>query len=113
VKRRIRAAEAGEVASFDEATVAEADLIVSSSFQAPRVAASLAKTLAKTPKQGVLFLDANAISPITAEEIDRMLKTAGVSLRMAVSSAGRQAGKGGYLRLGSGGRKIKGLEGFD
>src|SRR5512134_1467992 len=69
-----RAAEAGvKVLPSMKQLVAEADLIVSIvvPFAAPRVAASLAKTLLKTPKQGVLFLDANAISPITAEEIDR------------------------------------------
>lgn len=53
----------------------ESDLIVSLvvPLAAKRVAAKVAKALAKLDKKDLLYLDANAISPMTAGEIARLL----------------------------------------
>ena len=112
-----RAAEAGvKVLPSMKQLVAEADLIVSIvvPFAAPRVAASLAKTLLKTPKQGVLFLDANAISPITAELIDRVLKPVGVSFvdGCIIGGATKLEERAVIYVSGPEAEKIKGLEAF-
>jgi 3-hydroxyisobutyrate dehydrogenase-like beta-hydroxyacid dehydrogenase len=96
--------------------VSEADLIVSIVIPsaAPRVAASVAKTLGKTPKQGVLFVDANAISPITAEQIDRTFKPAGVSFvdGCIIGSATRLEDRAIVYVSGPEAETIKGLEAF-
>jgi 3-hydroxyisobutyrate dehydrogenase-like beta-hydroxyacid dehydrogenase len=59
------------------------------------VAAKVAKAVAKTGRQGLLFLDANAISPMTADAIAAVLKPAGVSFvdGCIIGSAARM-GKG-------------------
>lgn len=61
--------------------VQEAELIVSIvvPFAALKVAATVAEAAAKAGRRDVLFLDANAISPMTADEIAKILKPAGVS----------------------------------
>jgi len=111
-----RAAEAGvRLVPTMKQLVAESDLIVSIvvPFAAPRVAASLAKTLAQTPKPGVLFLDANAISPITAQEIDRMLKPAGVSfVDGCIIGGASKLGRAVIYVSGPEAEKIEGLEAF-
>ena len=111
-----RAAEAGvKLVPTMKQLVAESDLIVSIvvPFAAPRVAASLAKTLAQTPKRGVLFLDANAISPITAQEIDRMLKPVGVSfVDGCIIGGASKLGRAVIYVSGPEAEKIKGLEAF-
>jgi 3-hydroxyisobutyrate dehydrogenase-like beta-hydroxyacid dehydrogenase len=58
----------------------EADLIVSIvvPFAAKRVAAKVAKAAANSGRQNLLFLDANAISPMTAMAIGRVLAPSGV-----------------------------------
>ena len=77
--------------------VKEAELIVSIVVPsaAKRVAAKVAKAVAKTGRQGLLFLDANAISPMTADAIAAVLKPAGVSFvdGCIIGSAARM-GKG-------------------
>ncbi len=60
--------------------VTDADLIVSIVIPsaAKRVATKVAQALAKSKREDLLYLDANAISPMTAEEIGRILAQAGV-----------------------------------
>jgi len=60
--------------------VDDADLIVSIVVPsaAKRVAAKVAKAAARSGRKDILYLDANAISPMTADEIDAILKPAGV-----------------------------------
>lgn len=55
--------------------VEQADLIVSIvvPFAATRVASKVAEAVAQTGRKNLLFLDANAISPMTADEIARIL----------------------------------------
>jgi 3-hydroxyisobutyrate dehydrogenase-like beta-hydroxyacid dehydrogenase len=60
--------------------VASVDLIVSIvvPFAAKRVAAKVAKAAAKRQRRDLLYLDANAISPMTAGEIGTVLSRSGV-----------------------------------
>jgi 3-hydroxyisobutyrate dehydrogenase-like beta-hydroxyacid dehydrogenase len=75
---RKRAENAGARAVSMEKLVTDADLIVSVvvPFAAKRVASKVAKALLKTGKEGALYLDANAISPMTAREIAELLAPA-------------------------------------
>ncbi len=61
--------------------VQEADLIVSIvvPFAAKRVASKVGKAAAKSGRKDLLYLDANAISPMTANEIGTILTPVGVS----------------------------------
>jgi 3-hydroxyisobutyrate dehydrogenase-like beta-hydroxyacid dehydrogenase len=61
------------------ALLAESDLVVSVvvPLAAKRVASQVARSLAKLDKRDLLYLDANAISPMTAREIDQILSPAG------------------------------------
>src|SRR5918992_4928781 len=61
--------------------VQEADLIVSIvvPFAANRVASKVAEEAAKSGRQDLLYLDANAISPMTADEIGKILTQSGVN----------------------------------
>lgn len=61
--------------------VKEAELIVSIVVPsaAKRVAAKVAKAVVKSGRNELLYLDANAISPMTADAIAAVLKPAGVS----------------------------------
>jgi 3-hydroxyisobutyrate dehydrogenase-like beta-hydroxyacid dehydrogenase len=63
------------------ALVREADLIVSIvvPFAAKRVAAKVAKAVMKSGRKDLLYLDANAISPMTADDIAKTLIPAGVN----------------------------------
>ena len=60
--------------------VKESDLIVSIVVPsaAKRVASNVAKAVKKTGRKDLLFLDANAISPMTADEIGKILEPCGV-----------------------------------
>lgn len=60
----------------------QSDLVVSVvvPLAAKRVASRVAKSLAKVNKKGLLYLDANAISPMAAQEIQQMLSPAGATL---------------------------------
>jgi len=79
---RKRAENAGvkSVASMKN-LVSEAELIVSIviPFAAKRVAAKVAKAAIKAGRKDLLFLDANAISPMTADAIAKTLIPAGVN----------------------------------
>jgi 3-hydroxyisobutyrate dehydrogenase-like beta-hydroxyacid dehydrogenase len=61
--------------------VQDADLIVSIvvPFAAKRVANKVAKATAKSGRKDLLYLDANAISPMTAAEIGKILQPSGVN----------------------------------
>jgi 3-hydroxyisobutyrate dehydrogenase-like beta-hydroxyacid dehydrogenase len=61
--------------------VQEADLIVSIvvPFAAKRVASKVGKSAAKSGRKDLLYLDANAISPMTANEIGTILTPVGVN----------------------------------
>jgi L-threonate 2-dehydrogenase len=61
--------------------VREVDLIVSIvvPFAAKRVAAKVANAVIKSGRKDLLYLDANAISPMTADEIAKILIPAGVN----------------------------------
>jgi 3-hydroxyisobutyrate dehydrogenase-like beta-hydroxyacid dehydrogenase len=61
--------------------VKDADLIVSIvvPFAAKRVANKVAQATAKSGRKDLLYLDANAISPMTADEIGKMLQPSGVN----------------------------------
>jgi 3-hydroxyisobutyrate dehydrogenase-like beta-hydroxyacid dehydrogenase len=63
-----------------EHLVRDAELIVSIVVPsaAKRVAARVAKAAAKTGRKDLLYLDANAISPMTADEIHEVLSESGV-----------------------------------
>jgi len=78
---RKRAENAGvtSVASMN-ALVKQTELIVSIvvPFAAKKVAAKVAKAAAKAGRKDLLYLDANAISPMTADEISSVLTPAGV-----------------------------------
>ena len=79
---RKRAENAGvkSVASMKN-LVSEAELIVSIviPFAAKRVAAKVAKAAIKAGRKDLVFLDANAISPMTADAIAKTLIPAGVN----------------------------------
>jgi len=96
--------------------VKEAELIVSIVVPsaAKRVAAKVAKAVAKTGRQGLLFLDANAISPMTADAIAAVLKPAGVSFvdGCIIGSAARM-GKGTIVYVsGPEAQRLQALEAF-
>jgi 3-hydroxyisobutyrate dehydrogenase-like beta-hydroxyacid dehydrogenase len=61
--------------------VKDADLIVSIVVPsaAKRVATQVAKAAAKSERGNLLYLDANAISPMTADQIGKVLEPSGVS----------------------------------
>jgi 3-hydroxyisobutyrate dehydrogenase-like beta-hydroxyacid dehydrogenase len=77
---RQRAANAGvtSVASLAQ-LCRDADLIVSIVVPsaAPRIAAKIAKAAAKAGRKDLLYLDANAISPMTAEKINTVMTESG------------------------------------
>jgi 3-hydroxyisobutyrate dehydrogenase-like beta-hydroxyacid dehydrogenase len=64
-----------------ESLVKDADLIVSIvvPFAAKRVANKVAKATAKSGRKDLLYLDANAISPMTADQIGKILQPSGVN----------------------------------
>jgi 3-hydroxyisobutyrate dehydrogenase-like beta-hydroxyacid dehydrogenase len=77
--------------------VRQSDLIVSIVVPsaATRVAAKVAEAAGSAGRKDVLFLDANAISPMTADEIARILKPAGVNfVDGCIIGAAARMGKG-------------------
>jgi len=77
--------------------VNDAELIVSIVVPsaAKRVAAKVAKAVAKTGRKELLYLDANAISPMTADAIAAVLKPAGVGfVDGCIIGAAARMGKG-------------------
>lgn len=79
---RKRAENAGAISSPSmQRLVQDADLVVSIVVPsaAVRVASKVAKAVSKTGRKDLLFLDANAISPMTAAKIDSILTPTGVN----------------------------------
>jgi len=96
--------------------VNDAELIVSIvvPFAAKRVAAKVAKAVAKTGRKELLYLDANAISPMTADAIAAVLTPAGVGFvdGCIIGSAARM-GKGTIVYVsGPQAQRLQALEAF-
>jgi len=82
--------------------VEQSDLIVSVvvPFAARRVAAKVSKALLRAGKQGCLYLDANAISPMTAEGIGEILAPAQASfVDGCIIGSAAKVGKGTLVYL--------------
>jgi 3-hydroxyisobutyrate dehydrogenase-like beta-hydroxyacid dehydrogenase len=115
---RKRTANAGvkSMASMN-ALVKEAELIVSIvvPFAAKKVAAKVAKAAAKVGRKDLLYLDANAISPMTADAINSILTPAGVNFidGCIIGSASRM-GKGTIVYVsGPQAARMQELEAFN
>ena len=115
---RKRAGNAG-VASVPSmnALVQEAELIVSIVVPsaAKKVATHVAKAVRKTGRKDLLYCDANAISPMTADAIAKVLTPAGVNFvdGCIIGSASRM-GKGTIVYLsGPQAERLRGLEAFN
>ena len=96
--------------------VKDAELIVSIVVPsaAKRVAAKVAKAAAKSGREDLLYLDANAISPMTADAIAAVLKPAGVNFvdGCIIGSAARM-GKGTIVYVsGPQAQRLQALEAF-
>ena len=115
---RKRAGNAG-VTSLPSMTalVREAELIVSIvvPFAAKRVAAKVAKAVLKAGRQDLLFLDANAISPMTADDITKTLVPAGVKfVDGCIIGAAAKMGKGSVVYVsGPDAARLRDLESFN
>jgi 3-hydroxyisobutyrate dehydrogenase-like beta-hydroxyacid dehydrogenase len=87
-----------------DALVKRADLIVSIvvPFAAKRVASRVARAAAKAQRTDLLYLDANAISPMTAREIGDVLAHSGVDFvdGCIIGSAAKIDKRRGGLRIG-------------
>ena len=96
--------------------VKEAELIVSIVVPsaAKRVAAKVAKAVAKSGRKELLYLDANAISPMTADAIAAVLKPAGVSfLDGCIIGSAARMGKGTIVYVsGPQAQRLQALEAF-
>jgi 3-hydroxyisobutyrate dehydrogenase-like beta-hydroxyacid dehydrogenase len=115
---RQRAQNAGvtSVPSMED-LVKEAEIIVSIVIPsaAKSVAEKVAEAVGKSERQGLLFVDANAISPMTAEDIAGILAPAGVSFvdGCIIGSASRM-GKGTIVYAsGPDAERIRALESFN
>jgi 3-hydroxyisobutyrate dehydrogenase-like beta-hydroxyacid dehydrogenase len=99
------------------ALVREAELIVSIvvPFAAKRVAAKVAKAALKAGRQDLLFLDANAISPMTADDISKTLVPAGVKfVDGCIIGAAAKMGKGSIVYVsGPDAARLRDLESFN
>lgn len=115
---RKRAENAGvvSVASMN-ALVNEAELIVSIvvPFAAKKVAAKVAKAARKTGRKDLLFLDANAISPMTADAIASVLAPAGVNfVDGCIIGGASRMGKGTMVYVsGPDAARMQALEAFN
>ena len=115
---RKRAENAGvqSVASMP-ALVREAELIVSIvvPFAAKKVAAKVAKAVVKAGRKDLLYLDANAISPMTADEIAQTLVPAGVNfVDGCIIGAASKMGKGTIVYVsGPDASRLQALEAFN
>lgn len=115
---RKRAANAGvtSVASMN-ALVKQADAIVSIVVPsaAKKVAAKVAKAALKSGRKDLLFCDANAISPMTADDIATVLAPAGVSfVDGCIIGSAAKMGKGTIVYLsGPEAERLRGLEAFN
>ena len=115
---RKRTANAGvtSVASMN-ALVKQADLIVSIvvPFAAKKVAAKIAKAAVKVGRKDLLFLDANAISPMTADAIASILAPAGVNfIDGCIIGSAAKMGKGSIVYVsGPDAARMRALEAFN
>lgn len=114
-RKRGENAGAQSMASMEE-LVQQAELIVSIVVPsaAARVAAKVANAVSKTGRKNLLFLDANAISPMTADEIAKTLGPAGVNFidGCIIGSAARM-GKGTIVYVsGPDAARMQALESF-
>src|SRR5262245_26784370 len=104
------------VASMAE-LVQQAELIVSIviPFAAPKVAANVAAAVKAAGRKDLLYLDANAISPMSAREITDILKPAGVNfVDGCIIGGASKMGKGTTVYVsGPDAARLRGLEGFD
>ncbi len=114
---RQRGANAGvaSVASMAE-LVTQAELIVSIVVPsaATAVAAKVAGAVTTAGRKDLLFLDANAISPMTAEEIARILRPAGVEfVDGCIIGAAARMGKGTIVYVsGPAAERLRALDEF-
>jgi 3-hydroxyisobutyrate dehydrogenase-like beta-hydroxyacid dehydrogenase len=96
--------------------VRESDLIVSIVVPsaATRVAAKVAEAAANGGREGLLYLDANAISPMTADEIAKILKPTGVNfIDGCIIGAAARMGKGTIVYVsGAEASRLQALEAF-
>jgi 3-hydroxyisobutyrate dehydrogenase-like beta-hydroxyacid dehydrogenase len=100
-----------------ERLVNDAEIIVSIVVPsaAKRVAEKVADAVAKSGRKGLLLLDANAISPMTADDIAGILAPAGVSFvdGCIIGSASRM-GKGTLVYVsGADAARVQALESFN
>jgi len=115
---RKRAENAGvrSVASMTE-LVDQAELIVSIvvPFAALKVAAKVAEAAATGARKDLLFLDANAISPMTADEIANTLKPASVNfVDGCIIGGAAKMGKGTMVYVsGPDAARLQALEAFN
>ena len=115
---RKRAENAGvrSVASMN-VLVKEAELIVSIviPFAAKKVAVKVAKAAAKVGRKDLLYLDANAISPMTADAIASVLTPAGVNfVDGCIIGGASKMGKGTMVYVsGRDAARMQALEAFN
>jgi len=115
---RKRAANAGvqSVASMAE-LVQSSELIVSIvvPFAATRVALNVADAVKKSGRKNLLFLDANAISPMTADEIAAVLNPAGIDfVDGCIIGSAAKMGKGTIVYVsGQQASRLQSLESFN
>lgn len=97
--------------------VQNAELIVSIVVPsaATRVAEKVAEAVKTAGRKDLLFLDANAISPMTADEITKILKPAGVNfVDGCIIGAAAKMGKGTIVYVsGPEANRLKGLDAFN
>jgi 3-hydroxyisobutyrate dehydrogenase-like beta-hydroxyacid dehydrogenase len=115
-RKRGENAGAKSVASMAE-LVQAAELIVSIVVPsaATRVAAKVAEAAAQTGRKDLLFLDANAISPMTADEIAKTLAPAKVNfVDGCIIGSAAKMGKGTIVYVsGPDAARMQDLEAFD
>ena len=97
--------------------VKEAELIVSIVVPsaAKKVAGKVAKAVLKTGRKDLLYCDANAISPMTADAIAKVLEPAGVNfVDGCIIGSAAKMGKGTMVYLsGPQAARLRGLEAFN
>src|SRR5512139_2746370 len=98
------------------ALVREAELIVSIVVPsaAKKVAAQVAKAVRKSGREDLLYCDANAISPMTADAIAKVLEPAGVNfVDGCIIGSAAKMGKGTIMYLsGPQAERLRDLEAF-
>jgi len=115
-RKRAENAGVASVASMN-ALVKEAELIVSIVVPsaAKKVAAQVAKAALKNGRKDLLYCDANAISPMTADAIAKVLGPAGVNfIDGCIIGSAAKMGKGTIIYLsGPEAERLRGLEAFN